>query len=583
MHCHGWIQSPAAIARHAQPGRLMSAPVLARSTAVRALRAARRPAAGVVHAAALTAAALGACALRFTALGSMPLNPYYDAAVRSMGSSWHAFIMGAFDPNASVAVDKPPLDLWLQVASTKLFGFTALALHLPQALASTVAVLLLYDLVRRTIGRGAGLAAAALFAVLPAEVMTARSDTMDAVMAALLVLATWLVVRAFERGRPRELYLAGAVVGLAFETKVFEALVPVPALALLFLLGSAAPVRVRLRQLAAAGVAMCAVGLAWPLTFALLQHGTRPYPAGSSDGSIWSTVFGYNGIGRLNGTSTHTFADRLSPVGPARLFSAGPLHLGAVMGTSLAAALAVALAGVVLGVVRRHHPGRVALAMTLGIAVWVIAGGVLLSFMAHLQVRYLEVLTPAIAALFGIGIGLLAQAGMPRFGRLTATAAVVLAGAALIAPAAESVALVQAGRGDGGALGAMPAGQSARLARYLSSHRGGARYEYAALEAHLAGPLIAADGQPVLILAGTPYHPLVSTHGLAAAVHAGQVRYVLTASRGRSRPPHPSLNARTPRGRMAGWVRVHGVDVTAQAGLPGYGVLYRLTAQGVRG
>jgi hypothetical protein len=168
---------------------------------------------------------------------------------------------------------------------------------------------------------------------------------------------------------------------------------------------------------------------------------------------------------------------------------------------------------------------------------------------------------------------------MPRFGRGAAAAAVVLVAAALIAPATESLAVVQAARDDGGALGAMPPGQSARLARYLASHRGGARYEYAALEAHLAGPLIAADGKPVLILASTPYHALVSTHRLAAAVRAGQVHYVLMGSRGRSRPPHPSLHARTPRGRMAGWVRAYGVDVTAQAGLPGYGVLYRVTAQ----
>jgi hypothetical protein len=328
---------------------------------------------------------------------------------------------------------------------------------------------------------------------------------------------------------------------------------------------------------------MCAVGLAWPLAFALMQHGAQPYPLGSSDGSIWSTVFGYNGIGRLKGTSTATLADHLNPTGPARLFSAGPLHLGAVVGTSLGAAFAVALAAVALGIVRRRHLGRVALAMTLAVAFWVISGAVLLSFMGHLQVRYLEVLTPAIAALFGVGVGLLAHAGVPRFGPLAAAAAVVLVGAALIAPAAESVAIVQTGRVDGGAIGVMPAGQSTRLARYLSSHRGGARYEYATLEAHLAGPLIAADGQPVLILAGTPYHPLVSAHQLAAAVRAGHVHYVLVASRGRSRPPHPSVNARTPRGRMAGWVVAHGVDVTAKAGASGYGVIYRLTAKSVGG
>jgi 4-amino-4-deoxy-L-arabinose transferase-like glycosyltransferase len=61
--------------------------------------------------------------LRLAALGRVPLNPYYDAAVRSMGTSWAAFFEGAFEPGRRVAIDKPPVDLWLQVASTKLLGF----------------------------------------------------------------------------------------------------------------------------------------------------------------------------------------------------------------------------------------------------------------------------------------------------------------------------------------------------------------------------------------------------------------------------------------------------------------------------
>src|SRR4051794_22734643 len=113
---------------------------------------------------AVAAIAALAAVLRFKSLGSMSLNPYYDAAVRSMGSSWHAFLVGGFDPNATVAIDKPPLDLWLQVATTKLFGFTSFALLLPEALASTAAVVLLYDIVRRGFGRTAGLGAAAVLA-----------------------------------------------------------------------------------------------------------------------------------------------------------------------------------------------------------------------------------------------------------------------------------------------------------------------------------------------------------------------------------------------------------------------------------
>ncbi|MDQ1702722.1 MAG: hypothetical protein QOF57_1974, partial [Frankiaceae bacterium] len=494
----------------------------------------------------------------------------------------HAFLVGAFDPNASVAIDKPPLDVWLQVAATKLFGFTPFALHLPEALASAAATILLYDLVRRGFGRGAGLAAAAAFAVLPAEVLTARSDTMDAAMAALLVLAAWLVVRAAERGRGRELYLAGAFVGLAFETKLFEALVAVPALALLFVLASDAGRRARIRQLAGAGATLVAVGLAWPLMFALLPAGSRPYPLGSTSGSIWNTVFVFNGIGRLQGSSTQSAVDRLSPAGPGRLFAGGPMHFDVLVGTSLAAALAFAVVALALGLIRRRELGRIPFAIAAAMGAWLLVAGVLLSVMSHVPVRYLEVLTPAIAAVFGISVLLVLRAADRRGnGRLVPVVTAVVVAAALAAPASQSLHLVSTHAADGGTLGAMPARNVTALSRYLTSHQRHATYEFAALEAHLAAPLIVKDARPVLILAGTPYHRLVDSRRLAREVTAGQVRYVLVSSRPSSHPVHVSRHARTRRGQMAAWVRLHGVDATRQAGLGVFGALSRLTAQAV--
>src|SRR4029079_12992672 len=131
-------------------------------------------------------------------------------------------LCGGRGRGAHVSIDKPPLDLWLQVASVKLLGFDRIALQLPAALSGIAAVVLLYDLVRRLAGPVAGLAAAAVLAVLPVAVLTARSDTMDSVMSALLVLAAWLIVRACQTGRAWLLYAAAASAGLAFETKQLE-------------------------------------------------------------------------------------------------------------------------------------------------------------------------------------------------------------------------------------------------------------------------------------------------------------------------------------------------------------------------
>ena len=186
---------------------------------------------------ALAAITAGAAFLRLSHLGSVPGDPFYDAAVRSMGLSWHNFFFGAFEPDGSVSIDKPPLDLWFQVVSVKLFGFTSFALKFPEALAGTLSAPVLYAALRRPFGRGAALAAALALAVLPIEVITARSDTMDGLMMLLIVLALWSCVRATEKGSTRWLLLAAVGFGLAFNVKLLESIVPLPGLALFAYLG----------------------------------------------------------------------------------------------------------------------------------------------------------------------------------------------------------------------------------------------------------------------------------------------------------------------------------------------------------
>ncbi len=92
---------------------------------------------------------LGAAVLRLDRIGAVPPDPFYDAAVRSMSLSAHNFFFGAFEPGGSVSIDKPPVDLWLQVISVKALGFSSTSLKLPEALAGIAAVPLLFEAVRR--------------------------------------------------------------------------------------------------------------------------------------------------------------------------------------------------------------------------------------------------------------------------------------------------------------------------------------------------------------------------------------------------------------------------------------------------
>src|SRR4029077_2659060 len=87
-------------------------------------------------------------------------NAYYTAGVRRMVDSRHNFFFNAFDPAGFVSLDKPPVALWLQVASARLFGFSGLSVLVPQVVEGVLAIVLVAHLVQRWFGPLAGLLAA---------------------------------------------------------------------------------------------------------------------------------------------------------------------------------------------------------------------------------------------------------------------------------------------------------------------------------------------------------------------------------------------------------------------------------------
>jgi 4-amino-4-deoxy-L-arabinose transferase-like glycosyltransferase len=387
----------------------------------------------------------GAAVLRLIHIGQVPPDPFYDAAVRSMGLSWHNFFFGAFEPGGSVSIDKPPVDLWLQVISVKLLGFSSTTLKLPEALAGTASVPLLYVLVRRLWSASAGIAAAAAMAVLPIEVITARSDTMDGVMMLVLVLALLAAVRAVETGRRAWLFAAAAALGVAFDVKLLESLVALPGLAVFAYLGLPGSRIRRLLHLSAAAAVYVVVALSWlTATLAFPAH-DRPYAIGSTNGSAWNAAFVFNGTDRLAGKSpepggtvyeaghhypvaTQEERDHIPivPPSPTRLLArVGPLS-GERLGLEILIALLLGIPALLWGVLPDGQPRegerasgraspdddvrrRLRRAAAGGLGLWMLAGIGLFSHMVRLHPRYVEGFTPAVAAMFGIGVGWVAS------------------------------------------------------------------------------------------------------------------------------------------------------------------------------
>ena len=285
------------------------------------------------------AVAAVALALRLSGLSRVAPDPFYDAAVRSMGTSWHDLLFGALEPGGSVAIDKPAPSLWPQVAATKLLGFGTTSLLLPEALAGAAGVGLVYALGRMLWGRTAGLVSAAALAVLPVAVLTARSDTPDTLATTFALLAGVALVQAARTNGRWALAGAGVAIGAAFNVKLFQALVPVPALALMYFAASPLPRWERLSRLALCGSVALAVGLSWLAVVSTAPGREQPYAFGSGNGSALSAAFGYDGFARLDATRPDALVENVpGPPGLVRLVGQGG-DLGALLGSELIPAL----------------------------------------------------------------------------------------------------------------------------------------------------------------------------------------------------------------------------------------------------
>jgi 4-amino-4-deoxy-L-arabinose transferase-like glycosyltransferase len=243
-------------------------------------------------------------------------NVFYAAGVKSMLGSFHDFLYASFDPGGLITVDKPPLSLWVQVVSAKLFGFSHLSLLLPEAVIGVLGVAALYGALRRPFGLLAALGGALALAVFPSYVAVSRDNGVDPFLILLLILACGAALRAIRTGGWPSLLASAALVGLAFNAKTLAAYLVVPGIALGYLLCAPAPLPRRLLRLLAAGVVLAVVSLSWIALVELTPASQRPYVGGSTDNTESNLTLGYNGLGRVEGQVG----------GPNQIF----VHLGAV-------------------------------------------------------------------------------------------------------------------------------------------------------------------------------------------------------------------------------------------------------------
>jgi 4-amino-4-deoxy-L-arabinose transferase-like glycosyltransferase len=348
-------------------------------------------------------------------------SDYYATAVRSMSTSWKAFFFGAFDPQSTITLDKLSGFLLPQALSVRLFGYSAWSLAFPQVIEGLVTIIATHFIIRRWVGPVGGLIGATLMATTPLLVSLFSHPMEDGMLTMFATLALGALQVGIDTQKHRYVLLAGALIGLGFQAKMMQAWIPLPSMALVYLLVAAGPLRQKLKRLAATAAVTLAVSFAWMTAIALVPAGRRPFIDGTTDNNIFSMVLGYNGINRFiadfvpgalpnDPISRSSMDSRLISLVPTG-FAHNPVKLlFPAYASQIGWLYPLAALGLVLGiyVVRKsksdsatHHRLRAAVLLNVSLLITTAA---VLSVMNFPHTAYLASLAFPLAALAGVGL-----------------------------------------------------------------------------------------------------------------------------------------------------------------------------------
>ena len=207
--------------------------------------------------------------------------------------------------------------------SARIFGVNSWSILVPQALEGVATVGLVYLSVRRWFSAQAALLGGAVVALTPVAALMFRYNNPDALLALLLTAATYATMRGIEKAQTKWLVLAGALVGFGFITKMMQAFLILPVMAVVYLLAAPTGWWRRVWQVVVMGVSVVIAGGWWVAAVALTPASDRPYVGGSQDNSILNLIFDYNGFGRLTGNESGSVGGgrrrRDQHVGPDRM------------------------------------------------------------------------------------------------------------------------------------------------------------------------------------------------------------------------------------------------------------------------
>jgi 4-amino-4-deoxy-L-arabinose transferase-like glycosyltransferase len=206
------------------------------------------------------------------------------------------------------------------------FGYGTWQMMLPNVLAALGTIWIVHASVKRVWGHAAAAGTALVLALTPITVAINRDNNPDTLLVLLMAGGAALGLRATRGGRLLPLLGSAACFGLAFNTKMLQGYIALPALFLVYLFAARPRLVRRVVNLLLAGVVLAVSSFWWAAAVSLVPASERPYIGGSTDGTAWNLIMGYNGLGRVfggegNGGSGGGGASFAGSAGLGRMFN----------------------------------------------------------------------------------------------------------------------------------------------------------------------------------------------------------------------------------------------------------------------
>ena len=338
-------------------------------------------------------------------------NSYYAAAVQAASSNFTAWLFGSLDAANFVSVDKPPLSTMIMGLSARIFGFSSFSMLLPNVLAGVITVYLVYRITRYYFGFKSGIIAGVVIAATPVVALMSGFNNPDAILMCFLTASGYFLIRALDKKPIRNLALVALFSGLAFNTKMLQGLMVLPAIYVVYPCFAKAKLSKRFLHLGIFTAVVMITSLSWSALVYLIPTEMRPWVGSTNDNNIWSLIFGYNGFGRLLGNSPGNGGGGGGRTGFGG--STGVFRMfNDEFGPNIAWFISTALIGAVTVFfkLRKKERTNIQFGITAFWLIWLLTHMFIFSMTSGtIHPYYVVVLAPAIAALVGISLPLIIQ------------------------------------------------------------------------------------------------------------------------------------------------------------------------------